>query len=249
MEYPITAYPKSSFNTGNGMAPVGVNPQGFQQAQLYGQQFGPGQNNQYIPQIGAPTLTAGPKGSAWTGTSGFFTQAPVQTGQQLQASGDIISRLREMLSGLGNPEARYEGFAPIEQRALSRFNTETVPSLAEKFTAMGGSGHLGSSSFAGELGKAGTDLEEGLAALKAQYGLQNQGQQNQLLSLLLSGALQPQFENNFVSPVQGILGKAAPGLGRLAGLGVGAAAGGFFGGPPGALAGAGLASKAFGSND
>lgn len=246
MEYPFTAYPKSSFNVGQGMAPVGVDPQGFQQAQLLGQQFGPGQNNQYVPQIGVPTTSPGPKGSAWTGSSGFFTQAPVQTGQQLQASGDVISRLRQMLAGLGDPNARYEGFEPIAQRAMSRFHSDIVPSLAEKFTAMGGSGHLGSSSFAGELGKAGTDLSEGIAALQAQYGLQNQGQQNQLLSLLLSGALQPQFENNFVSPVQGILGKAAPGLGRLGAIGLGAGVGGFFGGGPGAIAGGGLAAKAFG---
>lgn len=103
---------------------------------------------------------------------------------------------------------QYFNFAPIEQQARTQFNTQTIPSLAERFTAMGGEGGQRSSAFQGALGRAGSDLEQGLAALKAQYALpqaqlaQNQQQlgQNQqginlnLLQTLLSGGLTRKFD-------------------------------------------------------
>lgn len=87
--------------------------------------------------------------------------------------------LNQFLSqGMANAD-----FGPIEQRARSQFSSQTVPSLAERFTAMG-QGARNSSGFMGELGLAASDLESQLAGLRSQYGL------NQLQM-----GLTPQFEN------------------------------------------------------
>lgn len=83
----------------------------------------------------------------------------------------------------GNPQ----GFQPIEDRARQQFQTNTIPSLAERFTAMGG-GAQRSSAFQGALGNAGSDLESQIAALRGQYG------QQQINSLL--PALQKDYKTN-----------------------------------------------------
>jgi len=75
------------------------------------------------------------------------------------------------------PEADLKelDFGPIAERARSKFYGETVPTLAERFTSLGGAGQR-SSAFQRQLGSAGAKLEEGLAALQAQldpqYALQ-----------------------------------------------------------------------------
>jgi len=89
--------------------------------------------------------------------------------------------------GLQNP---YAGFEDISNYANKQFQENIVPSLAERFTSMG-NGALSSPAFASQLGQAGSGLAEALAALRAQYGQQNQ--QN-ALSLLALG-LSPSFEN------------------------------------------------------
>jgi len=112
------------------------------------------------------------------------TQLPTLTPQQQgwQSQGGQMA-----MQGLLNP---YEGFNPIAQQARSRFQTQTVPSLAERFTSFGQGGQR-SSDFMGAMAGAGTDLEEGLAAQQSQYGLQNRG----LLQQLLGMNMQPSFEN------------------------------------------------------
>jgi hypothetical protein len=69
----------------------------------------------------------------------------------------------------------YQGFAPIEQQARTGFAQQTVPSLAERFSSMGNNA-LSSPSFASQLGQAGSGMEQGLAALRSQYGMQNRQQ-------------------------------------------------------------------------
>lgn len=86
---------------------------------------------------------------------------------------------------LQNP---YEGFEPIAQQARTQFQQQTIPSLAERFTSMGGGQR--SSAFQSALGQAGSGLEGNLAALRSQYGLQNR----QLSGSLLSQALRPSFD-------------------------------------------------------
>jgi hypothetical protein len=84
-------------------------------------------------------------------------------------------------------------FAPMANQQLENFYTNTVPSLAERFTAMGGGQR--SSAFQGALANAGRFLGNDLAAQQGQYNLQQQGN---LLNLLNLG-LTPQYEQ-FVNP-------------------------------------------------
>jgi len=63
-------------------------------------------------------------------------------------------------------------FGPIADLARKQFREETVPGLAEQFAGAGG---LNSSALIGQLGKAGSDLESKLAAMKSQYGLERAG--------------------------------------------------------------------------
>ena len=118
--------------------------------------------------------------------------------EQEQAFSQI---LRQALSGMQNPT---QGFEPIAQREMSRFQSQTVPSLAERFTSMGAGGQR-SSAFAGALGGAGADLGERLGALGSQYGLQRTGQLQQLLGM----GLTPQFESMLRPQTHGFLGNMA----------------------------------------
>lgn len=112
------------------------------------------------------------------------TRAPNQIGAQNQL-------LQMGLSGIQNlPQPSFE---PIAERARTQFNTQTIPGLAERFTSLGGGQR--SSAFQGALGQAGAGLEEALAALGSQFGLQQRGQDQNFLSNLLGMGLSPQFEN------------------------------------------------------
>jgi hypothetical protein len=100
---------------------------------------------------------------------------------------NIINQLQGGgLSLLQNPT---QGFQPIANRAQTMFNQQTVPGLAERFTAAGG-GSLSSPAFASMQTQAGLDLAERLAALEAQYGQQGIGNALQMLSM----GLQPEFD-------------------------------------------------------
>jgi len=151
------------------------------------------------------------------GTPGRFEQ--VQKFTEAQQSG-IDQALQQALSGLQQPLGA--GFAPIAQQARTQFEEQTVPSLAERFTAMGGQR---SSAFPQALGQAGAGLEQGLAAQQAQFGLQERG----LLQQLLGTGLTPEFDTIRFKPQPGFLesGIAQPlfqGLGQaLPGLATGGA--------------------------
>ena len=102
--------------------------------------------------------------------------------------------------------AAASDFGPIEQQEKQRFSEETVPGLAERFTAMGGGQR--SSAFEGALGQASAGLGTGLSALRSQYGMQ----QAQM-------GFQPRFDTDYmqrqpglieqgIGPALGIAGKA-----------------------------------------
>jgi hypothetical protein len=110
---------------------------------------------------------------------------PGQQGAQNNILGQIPGLLAKSSQGVD--------FNPIEERARSQFNTQTVPGLAERFTSLGGGQR--SSAFQNAIGSSSADLESGLAALRSQFGLQQQGQQNSLLSSLLGFGFQPSFQN------------------------------------------------------
>jgi len=139
------------------------------------------------------------------GTSGEFQQTNRYNPEQQGAMSQI---LQQALAGLQNPS---QGFEPIAQDAMKRFQSDTVPSLAERFTSMG-EGAQRSSGFQQALGDAGADLSSNLGAQQAQYSLQKQG----LLQQLLGQGLTPQFDNNYQQGQPGMLG---PLLGLIAKLG------------------------------
>lgn len=129
-----------------------------------------------------------------------------------------MSRLRQTgFDILANPSA---GFQPIAQQARTRFGQQTVPMLAERF--LGSGQNLASSGLTQQLGQAGAGLEEALAAMQAQYGLQNRSQALQALSM----GLQPQYQFFQTPEQQGLVGSLLPmalqaGLGYLTGGGLG----------------------------
>ncbi len=153
------------------------------------------------------------------GLSDFFLGSKPQnqqlgrfTPQQSNLQNQSIQQLLQLLQGGQGIGGQAPGFAPIAQKAQTQFNTQTIPSLAERFTALGGQN---SSAFQGALGSAGAGLNENLAALESQYGLQQNAQNQQLMQLLSGIGFQPQFEN-IVSPGQpGALHGIAQGFGSF----------------------------------
>ena len=144
-----------------------------------------------------------------------FTQGQTPTldwAQQLAQSG---------LSGMQfQPyQSRFE-FGPIEQQARTGFTSKTIPSIMERFSSLGGQGTQSSSALPGVLGAAGAGLEESLAAMKQQYGLQqqqiempyNQNQQRmqlQMLMQLLGIGLQPRFDYSVLGGQSGAVQNVA----------------------------------------
>lgn len=155
------------------------------------------------------------------GLSNFFLgsnpqvqQAPLFSQQQKNVQNQGLEMLLQLLRGGQN-----QAFQPIANKAVTEFNTQTIPSLAERFTALGGQN---SSAFQGALGQAGAGLQENLAAQGSQYN-------NQLIQLLSQLGLAPQHENLVFQGQPGLLNTAAEGFGKGLGLyatgGLGGAAG------------------------
>jgi len=104
-----------------------------------------------------------------------------------------LSQLLSQLGGSFNPEA-------MKQQSINRFNQQTIPGLAERFTASTG-GRATSPLFATQAGQAGANLEGDLNA-----------QQQQFLLPLLQLALRPQFENVYQQREPGLLEGLLPQL-------------------------------------
>ena len=119
------------------------------------------------------------------GSDPTTTTFPTQTGQQ----SDLINNLLKMASG--KLTSGQFDFGPIEQQARTNFTQSTIPSITEMFNDPGGEG-LRSSGFQGAVGRAGSDLESNLAAMKANYNLQEQG----LMQNLVGAGMQPQFDTH-----------------------------------------------------
>jgi len=141
----------------------------------------------------------------------FFLGAPNRIEQVPRFNQEQQSLLQNLL-GLGQQTINnpYKGFEPIAQRATSQFNQQTVPGLAQRFASLG-SNSLSSPAFASQLGQAGAGLQEGLAALQSQYGMQNRQQGLQFLQQ----GLTPQFENIPLKQESGFLQESLPSLAKL----------------------------------
>lgn len=92
-----------------------------------------------------------------------------------------IDKLINQLLGSGQGEGL--SFDPIADYATEQFEKRTLPSILERFATS--SGTAGSSALNRAATQAGADLSSQLAAMKQQFGLQRQGQQQNLLSSLL----------------------------------------------------------------
>lgn len=143
-----------------------------------------------------------------------LSQLPKFNQQQNQALSQLLQ------SGLSGWNQNKPDFGPIRDAAINRFNTETIPGLSERFTAMGGGQR--SSAFQNALGSAGGALNQNLAAMQQQFGQQDRNQLLQLLQLGLQSPYeylykerQPGFlESATTSALPGLM-QALPGLLQL----------------------------------
>jgi hypothetical protein len=160
-------------------------------------------------------------------------QLPTINPQQQQLQSQLLQYLMQQLSQQQDlsPEDAERGFAPYENLARENFSQKTIPSLAERFTGMGSGGQR-SSAFQSALGQAGSGLESNLAALRSQYGLQQQQmgtqRQSQLANLLGLG-LSPRQENIYMSRQPGFLESTALPAASALGGGLGQQIGSFAG--------------------
>lgn len=154
---------------------------------------------------------------------------------QRRGAGGIFGDLSDYYrSILGNDEEYYHQFEAPEMR---RFKEDIIPSLAEQFAGMG-SGGLSSSGFRNAAARAGVDLSERLAAMRANL---RQGAASGLFSIGQQG-LGNYYENLYQPPAQSPLSYIAPAIGTA----VGAYLGGPAGAGAGSAAGQGLAQAASG---
>lgn len=175
----------------------------------------------------------------------FFTGSPASSQQfstiTPQQQGVKSAVNRQALQLLQNAGSTNLDFAPIAQQARAQFQTNTIPTLAERFTSLG-SGAQRSSAFQGQLGQASSNLEQGLASLQSNYGLQRQGLQNNLLKSLLAFGLSPEVETALNPEDPGFLKTLLANYGPQALSLLATSIGGLFGGPLGAAAGGAVGS-------
>lgn len=176
---------------------------------------------------------------------GKTSQLPLLNPEQMSGLQNLLQFGQNKLT---NPQAGFEPFANL---ARQRFQSQTIPSIAERFTALGNDRR--SSAFEGALGSAASDLESQLAALGSQYGLQNE----QSALNFINAGLRPTYENiieqrrpGFFESLLGPLSSGASAYGTYAGLGGSALGQSLLGGAGGAgttgAAGAGATSAATG---
>ena len=153
-------------------------------------------------------------GEMMFGSSGRNRQVPTMSNQQSSA---VHNMLGMGLAGMQDP---YAGFAPIAQQARQQYQ-QSIPSLASRFTSLSPS-LMRTGGFKNSMDQNNQNFEQMLAALQAQYGLQNRGQFMNMASM----GLQPTFENQYTPGNQGlfqsIAGPAFAGMatGGLSGMGM-----------------------------
>lgn len=104
----------------------------------------------------------------FSGNPEMFRQAPKYSPQIQQSVNDLLSQ------GFQNLQNPYQGFENIANQAENQYNTQTIPSIAERFAAVPGGQR--SSAFQAALGGSGEDFQRGLAAMKEGFGQQNRQQ-------------------------------------------------------------------------
>jgi hypothetical protein len=197
-------------------APAATNPTGMAAINGMGQQGGglPPLVQQRFDQNSPVTYTQ-PGPGFWSGTNANISYYPQYEPEQNYVLDQLLR------GGLGNLQnLQRPDFEPIAERSQREFATQTVPSLAERFTSLGGGQR--SSAFQGALGQAGSDLQSQLAALRSKYGLEaNQQQFNQAIPQLQLG-LQPRRESVYTPRQSSGISNLFSGFAQNAGQGIGA---------------------------
>lgn len=146
------------------------------------------------------------------GSRGQLQQLPRLTPQQQQLQSQALGAFPGIFERLQQPL----DIEPLLQQRRTAFQQETIPSLAERFTALGGGQR--SSAFQGAIGRAGAGLEENLAGMQTQAQMQDLARQQGLLGLLSQLGMQPSFETYYQPGTGGFFGGVAPFLGQALGL-------------------------------
>jgi len=153
---------------------------------------------------GSSGFTPSAQSGSWWGGSPAGVETFNQYTPEQQAA--MATALQQALSGLGKNQF---DFGPIEDQARRGFAEKTIPGIAERFSSLGAQK---SSAFGQQLGAAGAGLESDLAAMKQNYGLQQQ----QALQNLLGIGLKPQFESLYRPGQEGMGSKFGNMLGNRA---------------------------------
>lgn len=138
-------------------------------------------------------------------------ELPLQkyTPQQQDLQNQIIQMISQQLGQKQNPS-----FEPIAQYARTQFGEQTVPSIAERFTAAGAGGGR-SSAFGQQLGQAASNLELGLGAQRSGFESNQQDRELKYLLSLLGYGLTPSFEPNYIPATTGALQSSLPAIVKL----------------------------------
>ena len=143
--------------------------------------------------------------------SEFLLGRPQQVQQLSRFNPEQQQVFSQLLSQLGQNIGQQD-FSGIEKEARRGFEQQTIPTILERLTAMGGGR---SSALGQQLGAAGANLESQLGAQRSQY---NQRQ----LQMLLGAGLSPSVENVVMPEQQGLiqalLSALAGGAGASAGM-------------------------------
>jgi hypothetical protein len=184
-------------NWGNALMGAGT---GAAMGAATGSAFGPGIGTGIGAGIGA----------LGGGLAGLFgSEGTPSTNEQVQQyTPEQQTALKYLLqSGLGGMQQMGQpSFAPYEQAARQNFATKTIPSIAERFTAMGGGQY--SSNYPGALGEAGSSLESNLSLMKQQWDQQQRGN----LMQMLQAGLTPQVENYYNKKQPSMFESVLPGM-------------------------------------
>ena len=205
---------------------------------------------------GGDQLQGGNK-SLWGGQSPFIERTALYEPKQGAFQSGALDQATKMLQeGLANPYQFTHNFdfQPIANEARMNFAQNTIPSILERFTALGAGGGR-SGALQQQLSQAGANLESGLASQKAQQGnqwglqreqlgLQRLGQQRALFELFSALGNRPQWDITRNPGEKGIGESLVPdlirGVGDFAAKAGGQAIGNYFGNKAGnAAAGAG----------
>lgn len=171
-----------------GLLPlIGSGLAGFAGAKLGN--MGNSQQQSQSSRTGSKTLPS--QGNFLTGYESQIHQLPRFSPQQIST----LDQLRQQ--GMQGLQGNKFDFAPIEQQARQDFERKTIPSIAQRFSNVGG---IGSGAYGRQLGQAGQDLETNLAGMRQGYNLQQQDFSKNLLGL----GLQPQFDTKIEASAPGL---------------------------------------------